>query len=63
MFRDLLVFCQVCAQCPANNIVAERDLASIGGRRLHPVASIAWIFRNLSGGYGPENGSRTVGDG
>ena len=33
----------------------------IWGRRLHPIASIAQIFRNLGGDRGSENGCHTVG--
>ena len=44
-------------------IIAKIDITSVGVRRLHPVAFISRISRNVGGGRGPENGCRTVGDG
>ena len=29
------------------------DPANVGGRQLHPIASIAWVFRNLGGSRDP----------
>ena len=43
------------------NTVAEKDPTYVESRGLHPVASVAWVFRNLGGGRAPENESRTVG--